>query len=61
LTQRISPNNGSNYLDANDGSSINGVAFDNVTVGGQVLTQANSSTLGRLKASEDVSNITFRN
>ena len=51
----------SNYLDANDGGSINGVAFDNVTVGGQILTQANSSTLGRLKASGDVSNITFRN
>ena len=51
----------SNYLDANDGSSINGVTFDNVMVGGQVLTQANSSTLGRLKASGDVSNITFRN
>ena len=51
----------SNYLDAEDGGSINGIAFDNVTVGGQVVTQANSSTLGRLKASGDVSNITFRN
>ena len=51
----------SNYLDANDGSSINGVAFDNVTVDGQLPTQANSSTVGRLKTSGDVSNITFRN
>jgi integrase len=51
----------SNYLDGNNGGSIDGVTFDNVMVGGQVLTQANSSMLGRLKASGDVSNITFRN
>jgi len=46
---RASSSERSNYLDANDGSSINGVAFDNVGVGGQLHTQANSSTVGRLK------------
>jgi hypothetical protein len=38
------------HLDVNDGSSINGVTFVNVGVGGQLHTQASSSTVGRLKA-----------
>jgi hypothetical protein len=49
----------SNYLDGNNGGSIDGIAFENTTVGGEAITATNSSSLGRLVTSGDVSNIVF--
>jgi len=49
----------SNYLDGINGGSIDGVSFENVTVGGQAITPANAATLARLQTSGDVSNVRF--
>jgi hypothetical protein len=49
----------SNYLDGNNGGSIEGVTFENVTVGGEAITAKDAAGLGRLRTSGDVSKIVF--
>jgi polygalacturonase len=49
----------SNYLDGNNGGAIDGITFENVTVGGEAISAKDSAGLGRLRTSGDVSNIVF--
>jgi hypothetical protein len=48
-----------NYLDGINGGSINGIRFEDVTVGGQAVTSANFRTVGRFQSNGEVAGVVF--
>jgi hypothetical protein len=48
-----------NVLSGDDGGIIDGVAFHGLTVGGQLVTNANATTVGRFQQSGSVTNLSF--
>lgn len=57
--QGTGPQARTNYLDGINGGSINGITFENVTVGGQAVTSANSRTVGGFQSNGDVAGVKF--